>query len=705
MKPTTIIACLLAAGITVSVSPARAAPPFRTAIIPEDVVSPSNYQLEYSRIKAAGASAVRLVFSWAQIAPATRPSGFNPVNPADPAYDWETVDHDIILARAHGLEPILGLYGAPIWAQQKVPPGVPHGSRDGPYKPSPQKFGQFARAAALRYSGSFRRDDGVLLPRVRNWIAWNEPNIYVFLSPQNLDGKPFSPIWYRKLVNAFSSSVHAVHGDNVVIAGATAPFGIARRISPLTFMRDMLCMSKGRKPHPTCKQYASFDVWAHHPYTRGDPFHHAQSPDDVSLGDLPDMHLLINAAARAHHIRSKHKVQFWVTEFSYDSRPPNASKLVVPILLHARYVAESLYQMWRSGVSLGTWFLLRDAAGVGTPKSGLYFNGSPDENDLSHDWPKPALYAFRFPFVAYRDGKTVSVWGRTANSRAASVAIEVGTAYGWRRIATLRAGGNGIFTGKLIHSRILNAVRAPGISRSYESIVEGDGPRSYWRLDERSGNVAKDAMGQTEGVYDGHAMRGVAGALKNKGDRGVQFNGSGRIALPGMSPPRAVELWLKTSAKGALPAVSFRDRASGSLYVGPMARGFARASDEDSNLASFNVVNDGRWHHIVYTLGAGNQAQLYVDGRLHDESPWQPNWDWSQPSLGYDAFLGSYFKGALDEVAIYDHALSAKQVARHYAASGREVGTAGMLRARVRSDASWPFSLARPRDRFWLPFG
>jgi len=167
------------------------------------------------------------------------------------------------------------------------------------------------------------------------------------------------------------------------------------------------------------------------------------------------MRQLLDAAVRAGHVVSHRKVQFWVDEFSYDSSPPDPSKLTVPLFLHARWTAESLYQMWRSGVTLASWFLLRDEPAPTSPyQSGLYFIRSP--GDLRRDRPKPALTAFRFPFVAYQSVATVSVWGRTAASRPASVAIEVGTGLGWRRLATVHAGPHGIFTGRLSYVRAQN---------------------------------------------------------------------------------------------------------------------------------------------------------------------------------------------------------------------------------------------------------
>src|SRR5438270_90526 len=70
-------------------------------------------------------------------------------------------------------------------------------------------------AAARRYSGAFAG-----LPRVRYWIAWNEPNLSSFLTPQRNN---VSANIYRALLNAFASAVKAVHQDNQVVAGQLDP--------------------------------------------------------------------------------------------------------------------------------------------------------------------------------------------------------------------------------------------------------------------------------------------------------------------------------------------------------------------------------------------------------------------------------------------------------------------------------------------------
>jgi hypothetical protein len=106
-----------------------------------------------------------------------------------------------------------------------------------------------------------------------------------------------------------------------------------------------------------------------------------------------------------------------------------------------------MYQAWRSGISLFTWFELEDQAGRGLYKSGLYFHAS----SLSRARAKPVLTAFRFPFVAYRHRSTVVVWGRDATSDKERVRIQRrhGKSGSWRTVAYVVANSNGIYRATL----------------------------------------------------------------------------------------------------------------------------------------------------------------------------------------------------------------------------------------------------------------
>jgi hypothetical protein len=274
------------------------------------------------------------------------------------------------------------------------------------------------------------------------------------------------------MVNAFAAAVHAVHEDNIVVAGGLAPFsgaGGVITVGAYLFMRKVLCLSEGAVPKPTCDDPVHFDVWSTHPYTSGGPTHQARLADDISLGDLPRANRLLEAAVKAGHVVSRRPVQFWVTEFGWDTSPPDP--WAVPLDLHARWVAEALYRMWTSGVSLVAWFGIRDQATNGRPhssviESGLYFRGK----TIARDRPKPALTAFRFPFVAFRSPQGVLVWGRTPSGKREQVVVDQSWKGRWTRRAELQTDRFGIFEKTLSVSGPASSLRARLVDGSTRSL-------------------------------------------------------------------------------------------------------------------------------------------------------------------------------------------------------------------------------------------
>ena len=403
--------------------------PLATAVVDSTLFNGAQMATAFTKTKAAGASYVRLIVIWRTVAPAKRPVGFVAADPTSPGYSWGGLDTVVQQAEDAGLTPILDIAATPYWAYARRPTGVNAGT------PKPAALGDFAKALATHYNGSNGES------AVKFFQVWNEPNL-------SLDLSPVSASAYRAMVNAVAASVHSVDPAGVVVAGGLDPFGHAKSskqkwnsVAPLAYMRALLCLSNGAHPRATCHTPIHFDAWSHHPYTFGGPFGRAQHPDDVELGDLPKMRALLQAAARLHHIVSAHAVRFWVTEFSWDTNPPR--RHAAPMGLAARWTAESLYQMWRSGVSLVTWFGLEDRGGTSPYQSGLFFHSK----SLDRAHPKPVRTAFRFPFVAYLGRGSVSVWGRDATSDKQLVTVQRrrGTHGAWQTVARIRSNRSGIF--------------------------------------------------------------------------------------------------------------------------------------------------------------------------------------------------------------------------------------------------------------------
>ena len=426
--------------------------PLRTALLDNELLNRSN-TTAFTLTRAAGAQYVRLAALWKAIAPASPGAGFDPSDPTSPGYNWAALDETVEEAENAGLTPILNITSSPTWAYATPPDGVNEGT------PQIDALGQFAHAIATHYDGA---DGG---PVADIYEVWNEPNLSTQLAPTKASA-------YREMVNAVAASVHAVDSNSLVVAGGLDPFGhkksahrIWNSVRPLAFMRSLLCLSKGSHPHATCDDRIHFDVWSHHPYTFGGPFGKSETPDDVELGNLSQMRMLLRAGVQDGHVVSSHSVQFWVTEFAWDSKPPR--KGAAPMALAARWTEESLWQAWRSGVSLLTWFGLEDKPGSSPFKSGLYFHAS----SLEEARPKPVLTAFRFPFVAYLGKSSVSIWGRDATSTKVRVTIQVrhGKSGRWRTVGYVVANSNGIFQAKLRRKATkkdwLRAV-APGSGKS-----------------------------------------------------------------------------------------------------------------------------------------------------------------------------------------------------------------------------------------------
>lgn len=438
-----LVLLALAACLAVAAQPAKAgADPLFTGVTNLGV----NDQLAFQRTRESGAQFVRIPLYWAGTAPKVLPPSWQAEDPLDPAYHWDATDEAVAHAVQAGLTPVLQIDGAPTWAQRCTTPPVLDGAI---CDPDPAALGAFATAAARRYNG---QTPGV--PRVGYWQGLNEPNLSLFFFPQfDTAGKTLSPGLYRPLINAFYGGIKSVDPSNLVIAAGLGP--IARpgwTIGPMSFARQLLCMTGTKRPHPTpgdCEGGVHFDIFAIQPYTTGSPAHQGKA-NDVELGDLGKLQSLLAAADSAGRIVGQYRhTPLWITEFSWDSKPPDPGGL--PMKIETRWAAEALYQAWRSGVSHFFWYSLRDGehqpgGSYKSPlESGLYFRGA----TLAQDQPKEVLSAFRFPFVAYPSKKGLFFWGRTPGSDSRKVTIQAWTDGHWRRLLTVRATRAGIFQGRV----------------------------------------------------------------------------------------------------------------------------------------------------------------------------------------------------------------------------------------------------------------
>jgi hypothetical protein len=341
------------------------------------------------------------------------------------------------------MKPLVVASSAPGWAEGRRRKAD---AIAGTWRPDPEAFGDFAHALASRYSGETRDGGGALLPRVRHFQAWNEPNLGSFLMPQ-LRGpareQVSAPI-YRGLLNSFYSAVKSVHRGNLVVTAGLAPFGDhpARgwfsSTAPIAFTRALLCVGSTRR----CPR-VRFDAYAMQAFPARDPRQGPLNRDDVNLS-VAGLRRVLQLAAGRGTISHRQARQIWMTELAWDGGPSARSRRV-----QANYLQLSLYILWREGVDAVLWYNVRDRAKrVFTWHSGLFTHGT----TVAADRPKPALRAFRFPFVPTARGGHVLAWGR-APASGEPVVVEASAGGGrWRRLGSFPVRPDGVFA---------RSVRAP----------------------------------------------------------------------------------------------------------------------------------------------------------------------------------------------------------------------------------------------------
>jgi hypothetical protein len=216
---------------------------------------------------------------------------------------------------------------------------------------------------------------------------------------------------------------------------------------PLVFLRELFCL-KGRR-HPTSKKQCSkseiprLDILSHHPINLfGAPPDHADHPDDATSGDLDRVKRVLRAAEKAGNVKPRGRHPLWVTESFWYSNPP--SDFGFPTAVQARYIEQSLYLFWRAGAEVVINFLVQDAANPAGQSPVIFGTGLFFQDGT----PKPALDAFRFPFVADRQRKgKVLAWGKSPATGELEIQLQVPD--GWQTVKQLSVNDGAVFTSSL----------------------------------------------------------------------------------------------------------------------------------------------------------------------------------------------------------------------------------------------------------------
>ena len=298
--------------------------------------------------------------------------------------------------------------------------------------------------------------------------------------------------------------------------------------------------------------------------------------------------------------------------------------------------------------------------------------------------------------VLYVDGRRVGARSDTTSGQAYDGVWRVGgdSVSGWPS-----AGSTGYLNGSIAdvatYDRVLTRqdVDTHWVASGRTSTIPTDAygvavtelsPTLYWRLDERAGSILGDSGAEgANGSVASSVVLGRDGALPGGSGAAAEFPGTtgafGVSSRQYTNPTTfSLETWFKTTSTSGGKLVGFGNRQTGTsssstadrhLYMATNGRlKFGVRSGSQQVIASTSPYNDGQWHYAVATESAQGM-RLYVDGELVGSNsvttPASYNGYWRiGGDTGWEG--ATYWRGTLDEVAVYPTALTAEQVQSHY---------------------------------------
>jgi serine protease AprX len=237
--------------------------------------------------------------------------------------------------------------------------------------------------------------------------------------------------------------------------------------------------------------------------------------------------------------------------------------------------------------------------------------------------------------------------------------------------------------------------------RDRDEVVAADAPLGFWRLSETGGSVAADASGHgLNGAYSGSLTYGVGGVTGDS-NTGVDLDGTGVVDVSGLPPAAfadgfSLEAWVDTSGPQTSRGIVTRWQSGEGgimLWIDEAGNYGLVAGQEGAQLRT-EVAPSGLWDHLVATWDS-ETLRLYRNGALIGSGPFTgaPGRPAVNLTLGNYPGAAARLNADLDEVAVYDHPLSAAAVQGHYwgcqgvatATQASYTATAGDLGYRLRA--------------------
>jgi hypothetical protein len=205
------------------------------------------------------------------------------------------------------------------------------------------------------------------------------------------------------------------------------------------------------------------------------------------------------------------------------------------------------------------------------------------------------------------------------------------------------------------------------------NVPSNTGLVGYWSFEDGSGTKAEDFS--PTGTNTGTLTNGPTW-VDGKIGKAVNFDGTddyvslGNNALGNLGDLSTISVWIKASVGGEI--ISEYQASVCGDYSFRVSGGIAYAHDGGSATVTsvVNTLNNGNWRHIV-VVSEENGTKIYIDGVLDASS--STDVDWRNSCAAQDVRVGrrmdgdNQFNGQIDDIRIYNRALTASEIAGLYA--------------------------------------
>ena len=229
--------------------------------------------------------------------------------------------------------------------------------------------------------------------------------------------------------------------------------------------------------------------------------------------------------------------------------------------------------------------------------------------------------------------------------------------------------------GSIISFAVIFGQEATGADKNKQKTLDND-PRlaGWWKFDETSGKTAADSSGHDrDGTlnkdlsFDKDSTQGKTGKALKFGDDDGHVEITKYKGVTG-THARTVAAWIKTrSSEGQI--ISWGTEDYGRMWIFGFIRGRIGVTPDGGYLYMKDEIHDDNWHHVAAVVEEAELPNLYDNVKLYKDGVPAVIHDIGLLDLWpidtgseLDVRIGLGFKGLIDDVRVYERALSEQEI-------------------------------------------